>query len=178
MTQTPSTPGSLSTAARTRIKTGESMIALTLALASVTAGCAAHPSPSPAPVPAVTPDLRTTAILLKIATGFNNDYDSGRYGPTYDRWDARSQAVITRADYIQRHTDCPSAPQTAGVEDATPGPGGAWLVDYQIDGVQLRDYWFYQHGRWVFDLILSNPSSVRLYKMTPQQYAAAQDCAH
>lgn len=152
---------------------------ITLALAAVTAGCAGHSSRPAAPAPSAAPhDPRTMAALLQIATVFNNDYDTGRYGPAYDRWDARSQAVITRADYIQRHADCPSAPQTARVEDAVPGSGGAWLVDYQIDGVQLRDYWFYQSGRWVFDLILSNPSSVRLYKLTPQQYAAAQGCAH
>ncbi len=149
------------------------LAALAAVLAVLAAGCG-RPGPAPAAAP---PDPHTAAALLKIAAEFNDNYDNGRYGPVYDRWDARSQAVITRSDYIQRHTDCPSSPQTAVTQDATPGPGGAWLVDYQIDGIQLRDYWFYQHGRWVFDLILSNPASVRLYRMTPQQYAAAQDCA-
>jgi hypothetical protein len=49
-------------------------------------------------------------------------------------------------------------------------------VDYEIGGVQLRDYWFYTHSRWVFDLILSNPSSVSLYKLTPQQYLTELGC--
>jgi hypothetical protein len=125
------------------------------------------------------PDPRTTSALLKIATVFNNDYDRGVYGPVYDRWDARSQAVITRAQYITRHKDCPSAPHASAlVESATPGPHGAWLVDYEIGGQRLTDYWFYVHRRWVFDLVLSNPDSVRLYRMTPQQYAAATGCAH
>jgi hypothetical protein len=72
------------------------------------AGCTAssgHPAVSPAPLP---PDPHTAAALLKIATGFNHDYDTGDYGPVYTRWDARSQAIITRADYIRRHKDCPS----------------------------------------------------------------------
>ena len=51
-------------------------------------------------------------------------------------------------------------------------------MDYEIGGVQLRDYWFYVHDRWVFDLVLSNPSSVRLYKLTPQQYLAELGCGH
>lgn len=131
---------------------------------------------SAAPLP---PDPRTTSALLRIATVFNNDYDNGDYGPVYARWDARSQAIITRAQYVQRHKDCPSAPHAAAlVDSATPGPHGAWLVDYEIGGQRLTDYWFYVHRRWVFDLVLSNPGSVKLYRMTPQQYAAATGCAH
>jgi hypothetical protein len=30
---------------------------------------------------------------------------------------------------------------------------------------------------WVFDLVLSNPDAVRLYRMSPQRYAAAVGCA-
>jgi uncharacterized protein YceK len=125
------------------------------------------------------PDSRSASALLKIATAFNNDYDSGDYAPVYARWDARSQAIITRAEYVRRHRDCPSAPHSvAHVESATPGPHGAWLVDYEIGGQRLTDYWFYVHRHWLFDLVLSNPGSVRLYRMTPQAYATAVGCAH
>ena len=135
----------------------------------------AHAVASAAALP---PDAPTATALLKIATVFNNEYDRADYGPVYDRWDARSQAVITRAQYIKRHRDCPNAPQAAAqVETATPGRHGAWLVDYEIGGQQLTDYWFYVHRRWVFDLVLSNPDSVRLYRMTPQQYATAVGCS-
>jgi hypothetical protein len=51
-------------------------------------------------------------------------------------------------------------------------------VNYEIGGMQFHDYWFYVHGRWVFDLLLSNPNSVKLYKLTPQQYATATGCSH
>jgi hypothetical protein len=89
------------------------------------------------------------------------------------------QAIITRAGCIRRHKDCPGAPhapsQTESVSPA--GPQGAWLVRYKIGGQQLTDYWFYVHRRWVFDLVLSNPGAVKLYRMTPQQYAAAVGCA-
>jgi hypothetical protein len=42
----------------------------------------------------------------------------------------------------------------------------------------LADYWFYVHRWWVFDLVLSDPGAVKLYRMSPQQYAAALGCAH
>ena len=103
------------------------------ALCLAIAGCSAPPSRparSAAPTATVAHDPRTAAALLKIAAVFNHEYDTGDYGPVYDRWDARSQAIITRADYIRRRTDCPSAPQSARVENAAPGPHGAWLVDY------------------------------------------------
>jgi hypothetical protein len=114
---------------------------IVLAVAAVVVGCASHGSRPASQLTAVGHDPRTSATLLRIATAFNDDYDSGDYGPVYDRWDARSQAIISRADYIRRHTKCPSAPQTAHVEDARPGPGGAWLVDYEISGERLTDYW-------------------------------------
>jgi hypothetical protein len=71
--------------------------AVVLLAAGCTAG-AGHPAASPAPLP---PDPHTTSALPKIATAFNHDYDAGDYGPVYGRWDARSQAIITRADYIR-----------------------------------------------------------------------------
>jgi hypothetical protein len=149
------------------------------AAALLAAGCTASTggsAASPAPLP---PDPRTSSALLTIATAFNHGYDSGDYGPVYARWDSRSQAIITRADYIRRHKDCPSAPHAPSqTESAEPGPHGAWLVHYQIGGQQLTDYWFYVHHRWVFDLVLSNPAAVKLYRMSPQQYAAAVGCSH
>ena len=152
-------------------------LALLAAVVILAAGCSGQVN-HPAAQPSVAGDPHTAAALLKIATLFNNDYDGGVYGPVWDRWDPRSQAIITRADYIQRHTECPDSPQSVTVEDASPGPGGAWIVDYETGGVQLHDYWFYEHGRWVFDLPLSNPDSVKLYKLTPQQYVAELGCAH
>jgi hypothetical protein len=153
----------------------------TIAVAVVlfTAGCAAgavHPAASAPPLP---PDPHTASALLKIATAFNHDYDTGEYGPVYARWDARSQAIIGRADYIGRHRDCPSGSHTLSqTESVSPGPHAAWLVHYEIGGQQLTDYWFYIRRRWVFDLVLSNPDAVRLYRMTPSQYVAALGCAH
>ena len=156
------------------------LIATAVAAALSTAGCTAgtaHPAASVAPLP---PDPHTASALLKIATAFNHEYDSGDYGPVYARWDARSQAIITRADYIKRHKDCPSSSDTLSqTESVTPaGPRGAWLVHYEIGGQQLTDYWFYVHRRWVFDLVLSNPSAVTLYKLSPAKYAATVGCSH
>jgi hypothetical protein len=125
------------------------------------------------------PDPPTRSSLLKIATAFNHDYDTGDYAAVYARWDARSQAIITRSDYIARHKDCPAgSPGLSQTEGVSPGgPHGAWLVHYEIGGQQLTDYWFYTHRRWVFDLVLSNPDAVKLYRMSPSQYVAAVGCA-
>jgi hypothetical protein len=90
---------------------------------------AAHPSASPRPLP---PDPHTAAALLTIATTFNHDYDTSDYRPVYTRCDARSQAIITRADDIQRHKDCPKGSQILSQnEDASPGgPDGTWRVHF------------------------------------------------
>jgi hypothetical protein len=148
-----------------------------LVLAAGCSGSSSHRAASPSPLP---PDPRTASALLTIARSFNHDYDTGDYGPVYARWDARSQAIITRADYIKRHKDCPSGPQTLSqTESVSPGgPHGAWLVHYEISGQQLTDYWFYLHQQWVFDLVLSNPDAVKLYRMSPSQYVQAVGCAH
>jgi hypothetical protein len=152
-------------------------VAATVLVATACAAGSARPAASPAPLP---PDPHTVSALLKIATAFNHDYDTGDYGPVYARWDARSQAIITQADYIARHKDCPSGPPVLSrTESVSPGgPDRAWLVHYEIGGQQLTDYWFYIHRRWVFDLVLSNPDAVKLYRMSPSQYVAAVGCAH
>ena len=151
-----------------------------LGIAVLTAGCgtsAGHPAaPSAAPLP---PDPHTAPALLAIASAFNHDYDTGDYAPVYARWDARSQAIISEADYIQRHRQCPGAHNSSQTEDDSPGgPQETWAVHYEIGGQQLTDYWFYAGHRWVFDLVLSNPDMAALYKMPPRQYVKALGCAH
>jgi hypothetical protein len=145
-----------------------------IAVSLLAAGCAGHVG---RPVSRAR-DPRTAAALLRIATVFNADYAGGEYGPVYERWDARSRTVISRAEYIKRHRLCPPAPFTAHVVDASRGPDGAWLVHYVISGVRLTDYWFYVRGRWVFDLPRSNPDAVRLYRLPTSKYVAALGCAH
>ena len=147
------------------------------AMVLLASGCTDHPAVSPAPLPS---DPHIASALLKIATVFNHDHDTGNYAPVYARWDASSQAIITRADYIARHKDCPGgSPALSQTESVSlGGPQGAWLVHYQIGGQQLTDYWFYVQRRWVFDLVLSNPDQVRLYRMSQSQYVAALGCAH
>lgn len=149
------------------------------ALTVLAAGCSPGRDYPAASASALPPDPHTASALLKIATAFNHDYDTGGYGPVYARWDARSQAIITRSDYIRRHRDCPNDSHVLSQTESTnPGPHGAWLVHYEIGDQQLTDYWFYVQRRWVFDLLLSNPDAVKLYRMSPSQYAAAVGCGH
>ena len=160
-------------------------ILLLLLLAAVSACSAparhdasAPSSPRGTPATSPSPDPKTAAALIRIAQVFNTDYGNNIDGPVWDRWDARSQAVISRADYIRRHVECSAGPQPpAHVESATPGPHGAWLVGYEISGIQFTDYWYYVNRRWVFDLILSNPAAARQYRLPFAQYAAAIGCS-
>ena len=67
--------------------------------------------------------------LLKIATAFNDDYDTGDYGPVHARWDARSQAIITRADFVRRYKDGPAGSQALSQNrKRQPGRSGTCFV--------------------------------------------------
>ena len=145
---------------------------------AATAAPAAAATPAAPGSSRLGPDPKTAAALVRIAQVFNDNYDHNNDGPAYDRWDSRSQAVIPRAEYIRRHVECPAPQVTALVENATPGPGGAWLVHYEIGGQQLTDYWFYTGRRWLFDLLLSNPDAARLYRLPFAKYAAQVGCSN
>lgn len=106
------------------------------ALAALAGGCAAHEAQPAGPRHSPAAEPRTAAALLRIAAVFNDDYDNGVLGTVWDRWDARSQAIISRADYIRRREQCPPPRVKAQVESASPAQAGAWLVRYEIDGVQ------------------------------------------
>lgn len=125
------------------------------------------------------PEPETAAALLRVATTFNNDFGNNNDAPVYARWDARSQKIISEAEFVRRHQECATATQTpAHVQTASPGPDGAWLVRYSIGGQEFTDYWYYQHGRWLFDLILSNPDAVQLYRLSGPAYGRAVGCSH
>lgn len=120
-------------------------------------------------------DPETARALLRIARQFNIDYADNRAASVYARWDARSQAILSRSAYIRRHGSCDTGSGPGVVEDAV-RHGGWWLVHYVISGVTLTDYWSYQHGRWAFDLFRSNPSAVALYRLPLAKYRAAVGC--
>lgn len=122
-------------------------------------------------------DASTREALRAVAIRFNDNYAHNRDGLVYDRWDAASRAIISRAAYVRRHHECPSAPGAAVVETVSRGSSGYWLVRYAIDGVQLVDYWHYVDGVWRFDLVRSNPDAVRLYKLPFARYARDVGCA-
>jgi len=146
-----------------------------LVAAALVAGCGSG-SASPGPVPTTT-DPPTVAALLRIAQVLNDNYDNGHFGAVYDRWDARSQALISRAEYIRRHALCaPATHAVAVVEGAARAAGNGWHVSYRINGSNLVDTWYYVRHRWMFDLILSNPDAARNYRLPFARYAAAVGC--
>lgn len=157
------------------------VLAVLVAAASVTAALSSCVTPSAthaAPTTNnATHDPPTRAALLHIAQRFNNAYDTGKFGAVWDRWDQRSRAIISRAAYIRRHRECaPASGARATVVGAERVSNRTWHVRYRIDGVHLVDTWHYRHGRWVFDIIDSNPRAARQYAMPFAKYAAAVGC--
>lgn len=143
-------------------------VAMVLLSVVILSGCSSSHASEP----------KNAKTLVSIAQTFNDDYGRNNDGPVYDRWDARSQSLITRADYIHRHAVCATAPnEPAHVESAAPGLAGAWLVRYEISGLQFTDYWFYVKGQWRFDLISSNPSAVKLYRLPFATYVSQLGCS-
>ena len=124
-----------------------------------------------------TPPGERLSVLVAVATTFNQNYSENRPGAVYDRFDAASRAVISRAGYIRRHLECPDPPGPATTTGVTRGPRGYWLVHYSIDGVALTDYWHYVGGRWRFSLTRSNPQAVALYRLSFPAYAQALGCS-
>lgn len=122
------------------------------------------------------PEKTRAATLWAIATAFNRDYAANRPGAVYDRFDAASRAVISRAAYVRRHLECPDPPGAATTTGVVQGSGGYWLVHYEIGGVGLTDSWHEIGGRWRFSLVRSNPRAVALYRAPFAVYARALGC--
>jgi hypothetical protein len=118
----------------------------------------------------------TTTALLQRASKFNVDYSRNVVGPVWDAWDPPSQAIINRADYVDRHAHCPrpgAAPRITGI---IAGANGYEVVNESLSGVALHDYWHLVAGQWRFNLALSNPSAVALYREPRAQYFASLGC--
>ena len=148
--------------------------ALAIAASAGLGACGTKPAPATA---RPSPEPRTARRLLAVASSFNRDYAANDVAPVYARWDARSRGVISEAQYVLRHRECPSHPGAPVTESAAPSGDGWWVVHYSVDGVQLTDYWTYQGGRWRFDLFRSNPGAVSLYRLPMAKYMQAVGCA-
>jgi hypothetical protein len=155
---------------------GSVSIGVALAAGFLMAGCAVSGISVSPHSSSITADPETGQALLRIAIQFNHNYAANRDGLVYDRWDASSRMIISRAQYVRRHVLCPTAPDEAIVESASPAAGGYWRVRYSIGGVHLIDYWHYVHGQWRFCLTRSNPDAVKLYKLPFAAYAKAVGC--
>ena len=120
-------------------------------------------------------NMTTTALQVR-ATTFNTDYARNADGPVWDLFDPQSQAIISRADYVDRHQHCPRpgvAPRITGIST---GPNGYEIVNETLSGTVLHDYWHLVGGAWRFNLARSNPSAVALYREPRAQYFASLGC--
>lgn len=119
----------------------------------------------------------TASELLRVASVFERDYQHNVDAPVWDLFDGPSRALISRAQYVRWHHDCPTTSGDATVLDATPLARGWWRVDYEIGGVRLRDYWHQVAGQWRFSLVRSNPAAAALYVSSFADFARANGCA-
>ena len=150
--------------------------ALPLAIGSLTA-CGGSAPIAARPPSAKHADPPTVQVLLRIARQFNKEYAANDDDAVYDRWDTRSRKIISAGDYIRRHQRCPTAPGPAIVSSAVPlGPW--WIVHYSISDTDLTDYWRYEHGRWTFDLIRSNPKQSGSTDYPPPSTSQPSDARH
>jgi len=118
----------------------------------------------------------TTIVLQVRATTLNTDYARNADGPVWDLFDPQSQAVISRADFVDRHQHCPRpgvAPRITGINS---GPNGYEIVNETLSGTVLHDYWHLVGGTWRFNLARSNPSAVALYREPRARYLADLGC--
>jgi hypothetical protein len=118
-----------------------------------------------------------TANALQVrATTLNTDYARNADGPVWDLFDPQSQAVISRADFVDRHQHCPRpgvAPRITGISS---GPNGYEIVNETLSGTVLHDYWHLVSGAWCFNLARSNLSAVALYRKPRARYFADLGC--
>lgn len=131
---------------------------------------------STATSPSSSTDSPSAKALARIATTFNDNYQANRVGAVYDRFDAVSRRVISRAHYLRDHLECPNPPGPATVTSVMRARDGYWIAHYVIGGVGLNDYWHYEGGRWLFSLVKSNPGALALYRMPFDAYARAVGC--
>jgi len=121
-------------------------------------------------------DAASAVALWSVATTFNSNYQHNDVGPVYDRWDSSSQALISKSNYVRRHTICPTTPGKATTREVTRSTNGYWAVVYAISGVTRTDYWRFINGEWRFNLARSNPDAVRLYRESFATYARDVGC--
>jgi len=119
----------------------------------------------------------TASSLVRVATVFEHDYQHNLDGPVWDRFDGPSRALITRANYVRWHHECPTSTGDATVLDASRLSRGWWEVTYEIGAVMLHDYWHRVAGQWRFSLVRSNPAAAALYSSTFADFARANGCA-
>ena len=115
--------------------------------------------------------------LRSVATTFNQHYQDHDDAAVWELFDATSRRVITESRYVRWHQECPSAPGVGTTLDVRELSGGWWVVDYEISGVTLHDYWHREGGQWRFSLVRSNPSAAKLYASSFAAYARATGCS-
>jgi hypothetical protein len=136
------------------------MVVVVVAVPTLLAGCGggakAKPPAATTTVPSTRPATTTTtqaataeglraAALVVLAT-----YAGGNWGAFWDHWDAASQALITRAEYIRRKTACPGITGSITVVSLRSTSTGIWNVVGRRGGSLITYQFRYEKGAWVY----------------------------
>jgi hypothetical protein len=136
------------------------------------AAAAAAVSTVPAPAisqAAVSGGLKAAALAVLAAAA------TGDWGTFWDHWDAASQALIGRDEYLRRKQVCPGttgAPIT--VVSEFPGANGIWTVRGRRGGSVILYQFRYERGQWAY--VVTDPSVKASLKATYEQYVARPGC--
>jgi hypothetical protein len=141
------------------------------AFACLLAACSSKATPTVASSsPSATADLGAepvSAQQLKAAAQVHfNSYGTGDWAAVWDDLDAPSKAVVTRAEYVRRLTECsrydPNRGKPATVEGVVDNHDGTWSVIVRIANLRLTFPARYESGHWRFVLPPPSRAAMRL----------------
>jgi hypothetical protein len=141
-----------------------------VATAKQAASSAALPAPSPATSQAAAAGgLKASAQAILTASA------AGDWGTFWDHWDAASQALISRDEYLRRKQACPGttgAPIT--VVSERPAANGIWTVRGRRGGSMIVYQFRYEHGQWTY--VVTDTAVKAELKGSYEEYVARPGC--
>lgn len=148
-------------------------IVIVLALSSCTSK---QPAASPSPTPLALGAEPLSAQQLKAFSVVHfGAFSSGDWGAVWDDFDAPSKAVVTRAEYIHRLTECskydPNRGKRAVVQGVADNHDGTWSVVVRYGNLQITFPARYENGHWRFIL---NDAARAAMRMRFDRYIATQ----
>jgi hypothetical protein len=102
-------------------------------------------------------------------------YAAGDWGSFWDQWDASSQALIPRDEYVRRKTACPGiVGQPITISSVAPAANGIWNVRGRR-GTSATTYQF-RYGDGVWSYVVTDPTVKAQLRESYDKYVARPGC--